>query len=121
MYTARGLQPSKASCVCREGGRTTTSFSPNINAISPIITKLNQEVRSSWAYLPYSPRMLKDSESKGNPKCLKNPTANYKPTEATNASCVSCMHFAPCLLQERGREQRATAQPKTKPKRSKNP
>ena len=57
-------------------------FFPNINLIYPITTKLNQEVSSSLAYLPYSPCIMcmpKDIERKGNPKRLNNPTANRKP------------------------------------------
>ena len=81
MCKARDLQCLNASCVCREGRRTTTFFlSSNIN---PITTKLKQVVSSSWAYLPYSPRIMgmpKDIRRKGNPKRLNNPRANYKPS-----------------------------------------
>ena len=55
---------------------------PNINPIDPIKTKLNQEVSSSWAYLPYSRRIMcmpRDMERKGNAKRFNNPTAIYKP------------------------------------------
>ena len=31
---------------------------PNVNQMYPITTKLNQEVSSSWAYLPYSPCIM---------------------------------------------------------------
>ena len=54
--------------------------------IEPITKKVNQEVSSSWAYSPYSPRIMcmpKDNERKSNPKRLNNPTAIY-------ASCVLC-------------------------------
>ena len=79
MCTARDLQPFNASCVCWEGRRTKTTFFPKINQMYPITTKLAQEVSSSWAYLPYSPRIMsmpKDIECKGNPKRFNNPTAN---------------------------------------------
>ena len=62
--------------------RSTTIFCPNINPSQPIPTKLNQEVSSSWAYLPYSPPIMcmpKDNERKGNPKHLINTTASSKP------------------------------------------
>ena len=66
-----------------KGGKKQQFFLfPNINPLYQIGTKLNQEVSSSWAYLPYSPRIMlmrKDIERKGNTKCLNNPTANYKP------------------------------------------
>ena len=83
MCTALGLQPLNASCVFRDGRRTTAILFLNINPIYPITMKLNQEVRSSWAYLSCSPRIMcmpKAIERKGNPKRLDNPGANYKPS-----------------------------------------
>ena len=43
--------------------------------------KLNEEVSSSWAYSPYSPRIMcmpNDNERKSNPKRSNNSTAVYK-------------------------------------------
>ena len=54
-------------------------FCPNISPIHSITTKLNQEVSSSWAYLPYSPRIMcmpKPNKRKGNARRLNNPTVS---------------------------------------------
>ena len=62
----------------REANNNIFFLSSNIN---PITTKLKQEVSSSWAYLPYSPRIMcmpKDIGRKGNPKRSNNPRAKYK-------------------------------------------
>ena len=84
MCTARGLQSFNASCACREGRRTTAiSLLPNIKPIYPVTTKLNQEVSSSWAYSPYSPRIMcmpKDIKRKGNPKRFKQLYSDFLTT-----------------------------------------
>ena len=64
--------------MCMQGREAIHNNSfPNINPNKPVITKLNQDVSSSSAYLPYTPRIMcmpKNMERKDNPKRLNNRT-----------------------------------------------
>ena len=114
MCTARGLQPFNASCVCWEGRRSATIFSPNLNPTESITTKLHQEVGSSWAYSPYSPCIMSMPIETNARASLSIYTTLQRVLNHPKRLMhrVSCMPFLPCLVQEKESECRATAQRK---------